>query len=69
MLVIGREAGREHVAVDGDAMGGTDGGEGCSSTGSEYTVSKNGRRESGGGDWKTVVLGKCRVFFVLIFRI
>jgi len=37
--------GREHAVVDGDAMGETDGREGCSSTGSELHSWQNGRRE------------------------
>ena len=46
--------------VDGDEMGGKNVGEGFSSIGSKCAVSKNGRRESGGGDWKMVVHCKCQ---------
>ena len=51
------------MAVDGDMMGGMDGGGGCGSISSEYAVSKNGRRESGGGDQKMAVLSKCQFSF------
>jgi len=57
--VAGNQTGRGHAVVDGDVMGGTDVGEGFDSILSKCSVSKNGRRESGGGDWKMVVLSKC----------
>ena len=59
MSVAGREAGGGHVAVDGEGMGGKDVGVGFSSVGSQCAVSKNGRRESSGGDQEAVVYRKC----------